>query len=136
MAHYALVTQAPHGPAHYVDIEALIKSLTASVPGAKGDKGDKGDKGEVGAQGPKGEAGAAGQAGATGPAGPQGPAGEAGPQGAAGAKGAKGDKGDPGPAADVSAWTAERDKLLETIVEFANRVSALEARVAALEVKS
>ena len=119
--------------AYYVDLDTVLAAAIAKAGGAKGSNGDKGDKGDKGDPGAPGAIGPQGPAGEAGPRGEAGVAGEAGPQGAAGAKG---DKGDPGPAADVSAWTAERDKLLETIVEFANRVSDLEARVAALEVKS
>ena len=125
--------EAPNGksPAVWVDYDALAGQAAAGpqgpqgaagVAGATGAPGPKGDKGDQGLQGPAGEPGAAG------------------PAGAAGAKGPKGDKGDTGPqgpAGEIPAsWIVERDKLVETLAEFANRISALEARVASIEVKT
>ena len=119
--------EAPNGksPAVWVDYDAIaVQAVTGpqgpqGAAGAPGPKGEKGDKGDIG---PAGEPGAAGPAGATGAKGP---------------KGDKGDTGPQGPAGEIPAsWLIERDKLVETLAEFANRISALEARVASIEVKT
>jgi len=113
----------------WVDLDAL-----QSAQGATGPAGPKGEPGPQGEPGPAGAGGAAGAAGEPGPAGAAGAAGAKGVKGDKGDKGEKGDKGDPGEFPQN--WLIERDKLIESLAEFANRVSALEARVAALEIKT
>lgn len=125
--------QEPNGRSNalWVNLDALAGQAAA---------GPQGPQGAAGAPGPKGDKGDKGEKGDKGDIGPAGPAGEMGLAGAAGVKGPKGDKGDTGPQGPAGempgSWLIERDKLVETLAEFANRVSALEARLAAIEVKT
>ena len=141
MATYALVSSAPNGAARHLDLDQYIaECIQVALQGAKGVQGPAGPQGPQGVPGVQGPAGAPGVAGLQGPQGEKGEAGlagAAGEKGDAGARGHKGDAGPTGPAGEIPAsWAQERDKLLETVAEFANRVTFLEERLGAIEVKT